>query len=233
MPSGNQFQVVLENLAMTIVTGRVVAGDRITLSDVEQHYSISRTLARDVVKALESVRLVSAKRRTGIEVLPASQWNVLDPQVIAWRLASEERISQVASLTELREGIEPVAAGLAARRRTEAQAVRLVELADELTRLGAQGKGRSDEYLKADVAFHSLLLEASGNEMMAAMSGMVTEVLKGRISYDLAPAEPDPAALEDHARIARAVRDGDPDAAQRASRNQLKIIEGEIVAPRE
>ena len=110
---------------------------------------------------------------------------------------------------------------------------RFLELADELTRLGAQGKGRSDEYLKADVAFHSLLLEASGNEMMAAMSGMVTEVLKGRISYDLAPAEPDPAALEDHARIARAVRDGDPDAAQRASRNQLKIIEGEIVAPRE
>lgn len=231
MPAGNQFQVVLQNLAMAIVTGRVLPGGRITLSDVEQHYAISRTLARDVVKALESVRLLSAKRRTGIEVLPAHEWNVLDPQVIAWRLSSDERISQVASLTELREGIEPVAANLAARRRSGEQAARLVELADELTRLGAQGKGQSEDYLAADVAFHSLLLEASGNEMMAAMSGMVREVLRGRASYDLAPAEPDPAALADHARIARAVLAGDGEAAQRASQNQLKIIESEIVAP--
>lgn len=231
MPAGNQFRTVLYDAAMAVISGQLAPGDRLTLSDVEERFGVSRTLARDVVKSLETVGLVVAKRRTGIEVLPPSEWKVLDPQVISWRLESEARAAQMASLTEVREAIEPMAAALAARRRTETQAHELVRLARELVELGSAGMGISSRYLDADVAFHSLLLEASGNEMMAAMSGMVSEVLKGRVSHGLMPAHPHSEALEDHVRIAEAILHSDAHEAEEMSRRQLKVVETELAVP--
>lgn len=231
MSAGNQFRTVLYDAAMTIISGQFAPGERLTLSDLEDRFAISRTLARDVVKSLETVGLLIAKRRTGIEVLPQSEWKVLDPQVISWRLESEAHAAQMTSLTEVREAIEPMAASLAAHRRTKEQAAELVRLAQELVELGAAGMGISSRYLAADVAFHSLLLEASGNEMMTAMSGMVVEVLRGRVSHGLMPAHPHSEALEDHLRIAEAIEAGDAAEAAAMSRRQLKVVEDELAVP--
>lgn len=228
MPPGNVFHTVLQQAAMEIVDGRLAAGTRLTLSDVEAQFGISRTLARDVVKALEAVGLLVAKRRAGIQVLPKSDWRVLDAQVIEWRLESEGRLAQIASLTELRRGIEPMAAGLAAERRTPEQAQRLVALADELKSLGDQGFGRADRYLQADIEFHGLLLEMSGNEMLAAMQGMISEVLRGRSIHGLMPARPEPGALLDHSRIANAIAEGDVVVAETVSRRQMDGLQTEL-----
>src|SRR5664279_5515238 len=66
-----------------------------------------------------------SRRRIGIEVLPRSEWRVLDPMVIAWRLESHDRTAQIASLTEVREAVEPLAARLAARNASNRQATLL------------------------------------------------------------------------------------------------------------
>lgn len=232
MPNGNAFPDVLHDIAVAIIGGELVPGTRMTLSELEGRFAISRTLARDVVKALEGVGLLSAKRRAGIEVRPRSQWRMLDPQVIAWRLESEDRLTQLTSLTELREAVEPMAAGLAAVRRTPEQAARLVELADELGRLGEQGLGRSDRFLGVDIEYHSLLLEMSGNELMCAMQGMVAEVLRGRVVHGLTPVWPEPGATADHARIARAIAAGDATKAQAISRRQMASVQTELMPSR-
>ncbi|WIY81739.1 FCD domain-containing protein [Propionimicrobium sp. PCR01-08-3] len=228
MPSGNVFHTVLQQVAMEIVDGRLEAGARLTLSDVEEKFGISRTLARDVVKALESVGLLVAKRRAGIQVLPKSQWSVLDAQVIEWRLESDEKLAQITSLTELRRGIEPMAAGLASQRRSDEQADQLVALADDLKALGERGLGRSDKYLQTDIEFHSLLLEASGNEMLIAMRGMIVEVLRGRSIHGLMPVTPEPGALLDHSRIAKAIAERDDVVAETVSRRQMDGLQTEL-----
>lgn len=225
------YEQVLHELGTAIASGALPEGSRLTLADIEARYDVSRTLARDVTKTLASLGLAEQKRRAGIVILPRSAWLVLDPLVIAWRLASDDRLAQIASLTDVREAIEPMAARLAAHQRTDEQAQRLVDLSATLSSLAERGLGRSDDYLAADIEFHTLLLQASGNEMLHGMRGMVTDVLQGRAVHGLHPARPDPDVVETHLHIALAVQHHDPDRAEAASRNQLQIVHTELGVP--
>jgi DNA-binding FadR family transcriptional regulator len=81
--------------------------------------------------------------------------------------------------------------------------------------------GRSGDlvaYLAADKIFHQTMLEASGNEMFRALNGVVAEVLTGRTHHGMMPASPNPAAIELHDEVARAIRMRDEVAAERAMR---------------
>ena len=48
----SRFDEVLREVGLSIVSESVPPGTRLTLSDLEDRHSISRTLARDVVMAL-------------------------------------------------------------------------------------------------------------------------------------------------------------------------------------
>ncbi|MGV0659548.1 FadR/GntR family transcriptional regulator, partial [Mycolicibacterium pulveris] len=72
--------------------------------------------------------------------------------------------------------------------------------------------------LEADKLFHRTLLEASGNEMFRALNGVVAEVLTGRTHHGMMPSTPDPAAIELHDEVARAIRTRDEAAAEKAMR---------------
>lgn len=225
------YNEVLHDLGMEIVAGQLPPGSRLTLSDIEGRYAVSRTLARDVIKTVESLGLAATRRRAGIVIQPRTAWLVLDPLVIAWRLESDDRLAQIASLTDVREAIEPTAARLAAKNATREQAERLGDLASTMLSLARRGLGRADEYLTADIDYHSLLLEASSNEMLHAMRGMVADVLRGRAVHGLHPAWPDLSAVETHLHIARAVQEGDAEGAERASRHQLRLVHTELGVP--
>lgn len=228
MPANALFEQVLHDLGLAIVGGEIGADTRMTLSDLESKYGVSRTLARDVIRTTDALGLTSSRRRAGILVQPRSAWLVLDPLVIQWRLESEDRLSQIASLTDVREAIEPRAARLAAVHATDQQAELLVALAQILVDLAQRGLGRAEEYLSADVSFHSLLLEASGNEMLYAMRGMVADVLRGRAVHGLHPAWPELATISTHLQIAEAIRARNPLAAEAASHTQLEGVQMEL-----
>ena len=66
--------------------------------------------------------------------------------------------------------------------------------------------------------FHRTLLAASGNEMLAALSGVTDEVLIGRTHHGLMPHTPNPVAIRLHADVAQAIRTGDSAAAETAMR---------------
>ena len=53
-------------------------------------------------------------------------------------------------------------------------------------------EGDLDAYLLADTIFHRMLLEASGNEMLRALDGVVEEVLSGRTHHGMMPRAPIP-----------------------------------------
>lgn len=222
------YDALVESLGLAIVSGALTAGDRITLSEIETRHGVSRTVARDAIKTLTSLGLVETRRRAGIEVQARSNWLVLSPEVIGWRLATDDRIAQITSLTDVREAIEPLAARLAAKHADQAQAAQLVELASDLLSMAARGLGRTPEYLAADIDFHTLLLESSGNEMFYAMRGMVADVLRGRATHGLHPIWPELHAVGEHAEIAAAVQRGDSEAAELASRDQLRHVHQEL-----
>lgn len=206
---------VLNQLGRDIVSGTLEEGTTFTLFDLGQRFTISRTVAREAMRALEQLGLVASSRRVGITVQPRSQWYSLDQAIIDWRLDTESELrDQLRSLAEFRIGVEPVAARLAAQHATRTERSRLLQIGMELRELGMSGHGASEEFLELDVAFHSLLLRASGNDMFAALVPSVTAMLKGRTAHGLQPTTPDPRSLECHVELAQAVKAGNGDSAK-------------------
>jgi DNA-binding FadR family transcriptional regulator len=203
---GGLHERMLDTLGERIASGLLAPGTRLTLEDLQHEFGVSRTVARDTMRVLESMNLVYSRRRVGIVVLDEARWNVYDPKLVRWRLATGRREAQYASLTELRVAVEPIAAAGAARRATPAQRAQLAALAAELRRLGEAGD--LEAFLAADIAFHHLILHSSGNEMFAALDGMVAEVLTSRTRQGLMPFQPRPEALEAHEDVAAAVHSG-------------------------
>lgn len=102
---------VLDELGQDIISGKVAVGDTFKLMDIGERFGISRTVAREAMRALEQLGLVASSRRIGITVLPQEEWAVFDKSIIRWRLNDEgQREGQLQSLTELRIAIEPIAA---------------------------------------------------------------------------------------------------------------------------
>ncbi|MCL8026086.1 FadR/GntR family transcriptional regulator [Nocardioides bruguierae] len=212
--SGALHASVLDAVGAAVVSGELAAGSVLTLEGISRSHDISVSMAREVVRVLQHLGLVESRRRVGITVRPSSGWSVFDPRVIRWRLAGSGRAAQLASLSELRRGFEPVAAALAAERATAEQ---VAALAGAVHDMAVHGRAqRLDDYLVADTVFHRTLLEASGNEMLAALADVVGELLAGRTEHDLMPSRPNPDAVRLHEDVARAVRDGDATAAQQA-----------------
>ncbi|MFI2708035.1 FadR/GntR family transcriptional regulator, partial [Nocardioides sp. CER28] len=197
--------------------GALAPGSVLTLEGVCGQYAVSRSVAREAVRVLESMGLLASRRRVGVTVLPRSSWNVFDPRVIRWRLDSSDRVDQLLSLSELRQGVEPVAAALAAARATPEQCRALAVAVSDME---VHGRARDlDTYLLADQAFHRTLLEASGNEMLASLGSVIAEVLSGRTHHGMMPDRPNPDAVALHDAVARAVRAGDVAGAERAMRS--------------
>ncbi|GII24678.1 FadR/GntR family transcriptional regulator [Planosporangium mesophilum] len=228
---------LLEQLGTAICSGRLVAGSVLYIDELVDRYAVSRSVVREVLRVLASMGLVDTRRRVGTQIRPASSWNVFDPQLIRWRLASGDRIAQLRSLTELRTAVEPQAASLAAERATPDAASDLVGLA---AKMWAAGKaGNQDEFLRLDIEFHRQVLISSGNEMFVKLQELVAEVLTGRHHYELMPHHPDEQALQHHADVAQAILRHDGGRAREAmvhimeqALNEMKSIWEQAGEPR-
>ncbi|MEV6564025.1 FadR/GntR family transcriptional regulator [Streptomyces kronopolitis] len=222
---------VLESLGPAITAGDYPPGTVLRTDELEQRFDVSRTVIREAVRVLESMRLVASRRRVGVTVRPTEEWNVYDPRVIGWRLAGRDRPRQLRSLTVLRSAVEPVAAGLAARHASPAHCAELTEHAMGMV---ATSRGQQlDAYLVHDVAFHRIVLAASGNEMFARLGDVVAAVLTGRTHHQVMFTDPDPAAVTLHVQVAEAVRTGDAARAESLTREITTgaLAELDVLAP--
>lgn len=213
---------VLDAIGIRITSGELAAGDVLTLEAIQEHYGVSRTVARETMRLLESRGLVTSKRRVGITVQPMSSWQVFDAKVIWWRLSGPDRDAQLRSLTELRIAVEPLAAAAAARGASAAERERAVELAAAMRERGEAGELK--EFLDLDIEFHALLLRAGGNEMFAALTEVVAVVLRGRTTLGLMPRKPVAKALDLHEAVAAAVAEGRREDAEDAMRELLAEV---------
>lgn len=205
---------VVDRLGLAVSGGELPSGTAIRIEELEARYGVSRSVVREAIRVLASMGMVSSRRRVGVQILPATEWNLYDPQVIRWRLASPGRIAQLRSLTELRTAIEPEAARLAAIRAPLADASSLMGLAGKMWAAGRAGE--ATEFLALDIRFHRLVLASSGNEMFGKLHTLVTEVLTGRTQYGLMPHNPHDEALQLHVDVASAIQRSSPDEAQEA-----------------
>lgn len=196
----------VDDIGRRIIDGRLAAGTTVLADNLATELGVGRSVIREAVRVLRSLGLVTSVRRVGIRVLPTAQWNLFDPQVIAWRLGGSGKGAQLRSLTELRASVEPIAAELSATRATQEASAELLATAAAMRTVGRSGD--LDKFLELDVYFHTLVLTSSGNEMFGAMDGMIAAVLSGRTELGLMPSTPHEEALQLHVDVADAVQGG-------------------------
>lgn len=211
---------LVDKLGLAVVTGEIPPLTVLRIDELEERYGASRSVIREVIRVLSSLGLLASRRRLGTVVQVESAWKLYDPHVIRWRLASDRRIDQLRSLSELRSAVEPHAAKLAAKRASSTEASELVTLSAKMWASGHDGN--LEEFLKLDVLFHATLLSCSGNEMFAQLDSLITEVLKGRIEHGLMPHIPNQEAMQLHVDVATAIQRRDGDTARAA---MTKIVE--------
>ena len=128
-------------------------------------HAVGRNVMREAIKILAEKRLLRTERRAGTAVLPESDWNFLDHEVIAWTIedaGARDRI--VDELSALRLIVEPEVAALAARSASAAQVLRLFEA------VGLREEASTERAtIEADIAFHQRLFEATQNRLLFSL----------------------------------------------------------------
>ncbi|GAB7033779.1 FadR/GntR family transcriptional regulator [Streptomyces sp. NPDC021749] len=202
----------IEALAQRILKGTYEEGEPLVMPELMAELDVSQTVLRETVKVLTTKGLLGTDQQRGTFVLPRAEWNLLDTDVLRWKLAAGVSSDFFADVLELRRSIEPAAAALAAERRTDD------DLAALDTALSTMAVTDDDPELlvRADADFHTALLIASNNRFYAQLHRVIVPVLVQRARAVLGAdgAIEHPHAV--HATVRDAVRDRDVDGAYMA-----------------
>ena len=210
-----------DDIGARIVAGEFQVGE--VLSErMFGDQNVSRTSFREAIKVLAGKGMVRARPNTGTTVTPRSAWSLLDPDVMAWRLASGDIGRFIQDFFVFRQSIEPLAAATAAEHQ-DAQAIGQIRAAlEEMRHQEARDPfGRS--FVAADVTFHKAIFLASNNEFLIAMGNMLemplTLSFSLHSSLHVGPAN----RLDLHEDVLREIAAGRAEAARTAS---MRLLEG-------
>ncbi|MFZ6745054.1 FadR/GntR family transcriptional regulator [Undibacterium sp. JH2W] len=147
-------QEVVESISNNIKSGVLKPGDKLpTESAIMALYDVSRTVVREAISHLQAAGLVQTRHGIGTFILEPSQatTGMLREAIVTVR--------DVLDILELRISLETEAAWLAAARRTEEQAAALGKVLEEIL----SNKTEENASVNADVRFHLLIAQATGN----------------------------------------------------------------------
>jgi len=166
---------VVHTIGLRILRGELKPGDPLpSEEELSADLAASRTVLREAVKVLAAKGLVEARPKTGTRVRTRSEWNLVDPDVLAWQLEAKPDGDFFGNVIELRRIIEPQAAKLAAERATEEEIAMLEETFREME----QALADPEAYLAPDLRFHELILEACHNELLAQTASTMRSVFR-------------------------------------------------------
>lgn len=208
---------VAHDIGVRIVQGDIAAGEALPNEETfSAQLNVSRTALREAIKVLAAKGLLESRPKTGTKIRPREQWNLLDPDVLAWQFSEAPNEAVIADLFEIREMLEPYAAALAAKRRSVAQIATLREIFADMARAGV------GETTGPDLRFHQGILDAAGNEFLSAFGSLLESALVGSFqlsSYSLTVFQ---ASLPGHKEVLDAIEAGDAERARSAMLTLLR-----------
>jgi DNA-binding FadR family transcriptional regulator len=192
---------------------------------LSEQFGVSRTVVREAIKVLASKGLVETRPKVGTQVRPRRYWNLLDSDVLAWRYEVGPDEGFLEDISEVRTIIEPPAAAFAAARATTGEVAGILAWCERMEEAAADD---GDDYIDADMAFHTAILDACHNDLLAQLSDTITMAL--RLSRRLTVSVPGSslAAMPAHWAVAGAIRDREPPAAETAMRDLLRVTAADI-----
>ncbi len=155
--------VVFNTLRKGILTGELKPGERLMEIHLAKRLGVSRTPIREAIRKLELEGLVTMIPRRGAQVANITEKNLKD-------------------VLEVRQALEGLAIALACERITEETKA---ELEKRLNQVETAMKTKdTSEIASADVAFHDMLVEASGNARLRQLvNNLGEQMYRYRFEY--------------------------------------------------
>ena len=205
--SGRLHGALAHKLGVEILKG-VFPPNAILPNEIESstNLKISRSAYREAMRILAAKGLVESRPKTGTRVTEASQWNLLDPDVLQWMFEAEPTEDFITGLFELRLITEPAAAALAAERRSDAQ----IATMEQALMTMEQKTLKTAEGRQADFIFHDTLMKATGNALVSSLSSSICAAVAWTTRYKqrLMRLERDP--VPEHRAVFEAIKRKDP-----------------------
>lgn len=214
--AGNAFEETVERLLQAIRLGVVAPGERLPAErELATRLGISRVTLRDAIQALHEAGYVESRRgRYGGTFVNGE---LPKPQRRGSRRIARDRAADLHDALAHRAALETGAAELAATRELDE-----AERAHLVTRLGEACEAELPHYRRMDSRLHLAIAELTAS---ASLTSAVADVrMRLNELLDAIPLlEPNIAhSNEQHREIARAILDGDPEAARRAMAEHLE-----------
>jgi DNA-binding GntR family transcriptional regulator len=144
-PQKTLVEQAYERILDAICEGALPAGARITQDEIAARLQVSRQPVMTALAQLRQQGFLIEYGRRGLQVAAADR-------------------TRFDAIYEFRSAIEPLAASLAAQRMTPQLLERGRELVSQGKRVAAAGDAHAT--LRADIAFHGFIYEASGNPLV-------------------------------------------------------------------
>jgi len=214
----NLAQGVVETITGSIQQGVLKPGDKLpTESAIMEQHGVSRTVVREAISHLQAAGWVQTRHGIGTFVIERSNGGLaIDAESIV-------TVMDVLAMLELRISMEAEAAWLAAARRSEAQVAELAKILGAMQRSVARGSPAVD----ADVQFHRLIAQATGNRYFVEILSQLGNAIIPRSRVNMPQlGHDDPSAYlervnREHEDIFNAILRKDPEAARAAMRTHL------------
>jgi DNA-binding FadR family transcriptional regulator len=192
-------------------------------AELMESFGVSRTVLREALRTLTSKGLIESRPRVGTRVRVRAAWNLLDADLLDWYSRVAPPLDFALKLQEMREMIEPYAAGLAAGSYSDETFSALA------TAHASMVAARSvDEWVRADLAFHLSVLAACSNELLIPLGTLIERTLEAQLRLNAKRADVFNASLDEHTAVFEAIRSRDARRARQAMASLLGVTRQRI-----
>ena len=216
---------VTEALASRVIAGEWGDGSPLpTEMELADELGVARTSVREALTRLKAKGLIASRQKAGTRVLPRTQWNMLDEDVLRWAWSGNDRVQMAQHLMQLRRIVEPAACEIAAASAPDS-AIAAIERAYRM--MDAAGMD-AVAYAGPDLEFHHAILAATGNPFLVAFGATIQAAL--RTSFELSTRQPGAPrkSLPLHREVLDQIWARKPAAARRAMEELLGLTETNI-----
>jgi len=168
---------------------------------------VSRSILRESLKVLADKGMLEVRPRSGMRSRPRDQWNLLDPDILAWSAEVNCDVNFLRDLCEVRLAIEPTAAGFAAIRATEEDIKSIEECLAQREAVIAAADYES--LVNLDLQFHAAVVLASHNPIFRHLSNSIREPFRMTLSFTTKFAWAVTLGLTAHRKLVEAIKKHD------------------------
>ena len=220
------YEHVEEAIGIRIIKGEYKPSD--TLPNEEAlcaEFGVSRGVIREAIKVLNKKGLVLPRPKIGTQIQPKTQWNLFDADILVWKLKAGQQYGFLKKVTEVRRIIESEAAKLSAERATKEEYFEIKNLCERLENiLNDEVRFNYEKYLQVDIAFHTAILEASHNELLAQIGRTMRNAVQTARQADIHNIVILSTSQPFHDAVMRAIGNKDPEGAYNASREMFDQV---------